>query len=293
MPFGLDTQTGERLALEATEEERRAEYEARWEHGGLPFLGGFADLLLVREANDTAAEFVRDKIREIVRDPRVAALLSPRPGARLQAPVHRHRLLRDLQPAERHAGRRLRESPIEAITPRGLRTRDAEYALDSIVFATGFDAMTGALLAHRHPRRGRRAAARRSGPRGRAPTSALATAGFPNLFMITGPGSPSVLSNMVPSIEQHVDWIARCIGCAARAAPRAHRGDARGRGRLGRARQRGGRARRSSRPATPGTSGANVPGKPRVFMPYLGFPAYVQKCDEVAAKGYEGFAASL
>ena len=148
--------------------------------------------------------------------------------------------------------------------------------------------MTGALTRDRHPRQRRRHAARTSGRKARAPISASSSAGFPNLFIITGPGSPSVLSNMVPSIEQHANWIADCIAYM----------DARGLRRI---------------EATPEAEdawvahvnevadatlypscnswylGANIPGKPRVFMPYLGFPAYVEKCDEVVANGYEGF----
>ena len=172
----------------------------------------------------------------------------------------------------------------------GLRTPDAEYELDSIVFATGFDAMTGALLEHRHPRARRPDAARTSGPQGPRTYLGLAVAGFPNLFTITGPGSPSVLSNMIVSIEQHVDWIADCL-----AHLREH-------GRRRRSRRPPRRRTRGSRTSTRWAHatlyplanswymGANIPGKPRVFMPYVGgVGAYRQSCDEVAAEGYAGF----
>ena len=117
----------------------------------------------------------------------------------------------------------------------------------------------------------------------------LTMAGFPNLFTITGPGSPSVLTNMLPSIEQHVEWIADCIALHARARPRAIEPSARGGGRLGRhVGEVAGRTLRST--CSSWYVGANIPGKPRVFMPYIGgFPTYVQKCNEVAAAGYEGF----
>ena len=162
----------------------------------------------------------------------------------------------------------VRKAPIEAITPRGVRTRDAEYALDSIVFATGFDAMTGALL--NIDIRGRGGQALREGwAAGPRTYLGLAVAGFPNLFAITGPGSPSVLSNMIVSIEQHVDWIADCL-----AYLRAH-----GRARIEATAEA--EAAGSAHVNEVGDTtlyplanswymGANIPGKPRIFMPYVG-----------------------
>jgi len=182
----------------------------------------------------------------------------------------------------------IRRAPIEAITPDGLRTREAAYVLDSIVFATGFDAMTGALLSIDILGRGGRTLndAWAEGPR---TYLGLTVAGFPNLFAITGPGSPSVLSNMIVSIEQHVDWIADCLDrmhahgdetieatAAAQEAWVAHVNEI-------------GHATLYPR-ANSWYMGANIPGKPRVFMPYIGgVGAYRQICDGVAAKGYEGF----
>jgi cyclohexanone monooxygenase len=180
------------------------------------------------------------------------------------------------------------ETPIDEITARGVRVGEREYPVDALVLATGFDAMTGALLGvDIRGREGLRLAdAWSEGPR---TYLGLAVAGFPNLFTITGPGSPSVLTNMIPSIEQHVDWIAECIGYLeehglatiearpdAQEAWVAHVNEV-----------------ASATLFVTGCNswylGANVPGKPRVFMPYLGFPAYVARCNEVAAKGYEGF----
>jgi cyclohexanone monooxygenase len=287
MPFGLDTSPNETSALEVSPDERRREYEARWAHGGLPFMSAFGDLLTSQEANDTAAEFLREKIRGLVDDPEVAERLSPRTVVACKrlcvdtdyyATFNRDNVtLVDVS-----------EAPIEAITPGGLRTAGREYALDAIVFATGFDAMTGALL--RIDIRGRGGRSLRdkwaAGPR---TYLGLATAGFPNLFTITGPGSPSVLSNMVPSIEQHVEWISDCIGYLRahgvdRIEPSVEAEDAW----VAHVNEVAGET------LFPGCNswylGANVPGKPRVFMPYLGFPPYVEKCNEVAARGYEGFA---
>lgn len=284
--FGADLPRGEigARALEATE--RRRAYEAAWEHGGLPFLATFPDLMLDPASNETAAEFIREKIRSIVRDPAVAERLCP------TQVVGCKRLCVDTDyyatfNRENVTLVDLRDEPIEAIEAEGIRTTRRLYAFDAIVFATGFDAMTGAIdRIALHGRDGRTLREKWStGPRTHL---GLATAGFPNLFLVTGPGSPSVLSNMLPSIEQHVDWITDCIAHVERSGRRTIE------------------ATRSAEDAWvdhvnavgdftlfPRCSswylGANVPGKPRVFMPYVGFPAYVEKCREVAERGYEGF----
>jgi cyclohexanone monooxygenase len=275
-------------ALAVAPDERQREYEKRWNRGGLGFSAAYGDLLTNKEANDTAAEFFRAKIRAIVQDPAVAEALSPQ-----DYPLGTKRLCVD---TEYYATFNrdnvtlvdLRKTPIEAITPRGVRTRDAVYAVDSLVFATGFDAMTGALLNIDIRGRAGRTLQQKwaAGPRAYL---GLAIAGFPNLFTITGPGSPSVLSNMIVSIEQHVDWIAdaitylrthrgRCIEATVEAedAWSAHVNEV---GHL------------TLYPlANSWYMGANVPGKPRIFMPYIGgVGVYRQKCDAVAANGYEGF----
>jgi cyclohexanone monooxygenase len=275
-------------ALAATPAERRAEYERRWARGGLGFGFSYADILTSPEANDTAAEFFRSKIRSIVRDPAVAETLVPR-----DYPLGTKRLCVDTDyyatfNRENVTLVDLRKTPIAAITPKGVRTTECQYEADSLVFATGFDAMTGALL--KMDIRGRGGHTLRetwsAGPR---TYLGLTVAGFPNLFTITGPQSPSVLSNMIVSIEQHVDWIAGCL---------AH---LRGRG------QRTIEATREAEDAwvqhvndlgnmtlypraKSWYMGANVPGKPRIFMPYIGgVGVYREKCDAVAAAGYEGF----
>jgi cyclohexanone monooxygenase len=290
--FGVPVDPPVKSALEATPEERRQSYQAGWDRGSLTgVLLTYNDLIVNKEANDTAAEFVRSKIREIVADPDVAATLSPtnhpfgtkRPclDTGYYATYNRDNVtLVDV-----------RKSPIKEITPRGIRTVDAEYEFDSIVFATGFDAMTGALTSI--DIRGRNGASLKEkwaeGPR---TYLGIGVAGFPNLFIITGPGSPSVLSNMMVSIEQHVDWIADCVaylrdrGLTA-IEPTQEAEDAWGEHVtvVGNA---------TLYPlANSWYMGANVPGKPRVFMPYIGgVGVYRQKCDEVAAKDYEGFALS-
>ncbi len=286
MPFGFNTQSTEKTALEASPEEREADYEARWLHGGLPFLGVYADLLFSKEANETAAEFIRRKIREIVKDPEVAALLSP------QTEVGCKRLCSDTGYFETFNRRNVtlvdvKSAPIEEITPTGLRTAKEKYAFDDLILATGFDAMTGSLV--RIDIRGADGVTlAERWAEGPGTYLGLSTVGFPNLFLITGPGSPSVLSNMVVSIEQHVEWIADCIAylrgrglSRIEATPEAQRSWVAHVNEV---------AETTLYPrCNSWYLGANVPGKPRVFMPYLGFPPYVEKCNAVAAAGYEGF----
>ena len=284
--FGADFDYNEANAVDVTEEERIAEYEARWERGGLPFLAAFADLIFDEKANETAASFLRGKIRGIVKNPETAQLLCP------DTVVGCKRLCVDsgyFESFNRDNVTLVDVSTIaiEEITESGLRTADKEYNFDVLVFATGFDAMTGALLKVKICGRDGQTLQDKwcEGPK---TYLGLTTSGFPNLFTITGPGSPSVLTNMLPSIEQHVEFIADCIehmrdvqaatiepSTAAEEDWGAHVNEV---------------ANESLYPnCNSWYLGANVPGKPRVFMPYLGFPAYVEKCQQVVAEDYQGF----
>lgn len=286
---GFEVTRNEKSVLEATEEERRREFESRWAIGGFAIGGAFADIALNEEANEIAAEFVRNKIREIVKDPATAELLCPR-----DYPFGTKRICVDTgyyntfnRPNVKLID--IKEAPIEAITPRGLRTTNAEYEFDAIVFATGFDAMTGALL--KVDIRGRDGLTLQDkwehGPR---TYLGLQVAGFPNLFMITGPGSPSVLTNMIVSIEQHVDWITDCLEYLGKNEVESIEATTEAEDEW--VAHVNAVANFTLFPkANSWYIGANVPGKPRVFMPYVGGLAlYSQKCDAVAAAGYEGFA---
>jgi cyclohexanone monooxygenase len=278
-------------ALSVSNAERQAEYEARWRRGGLGFNSAFNDLYTDERANDTAAEFFRDKIRAIVRNPKVAEMLMPR-----DYPIGTKRMCVDTDYYDTFNRANvtlidIRHAPIEAITPRGLRTSDAEYALDAIVFAIGFDAMTGALL--NIDIRGRDGQTLRqkwaAGPR---TYLGLAVAGFPNLFIITGPGSPSVLSNMIVSIEQHVDWITDCIAYLRAHGAASIEASAEAEEAWVAHVNQVGDATLFPR-ARSWYTGANIAGKPRVFMPYVGgVGVYRQQCDEVAANCYRGFVTS-
>jgi cyclohexanone monooxygenase len=286
--IGFVVERNEASALAVTAEEREREYETRWNRGGLGFSATFVDLLTCQEANATAAAYFHGKIRGIVRDPTVAEALMPR-----DYPLGTKRLCVDTNYYDTFNRPNvtlvdIRRSPIEAIAPRGVQTRHATYAVDSLVFAIGFDAMTGALLSIDIRGRDKRSL-RETWAAGPRTYLGLAIAGFPNLFTITGPGSPSVLSNMIVSIEQHVDWIADCV---------AHL-RARGVGRIEATAEAEdawvahvneiGNTTLYPR-ANSWYMGANVPGKPRIFMPYIGgVGAYRQTCDEVAARNYDGF----
>ena len=289
-PFGMSGHPPpDKSALEVSADERNQIYERKWAEGGsISFLYSFNDLLTNKAANDTASEFVRRKIRSTVKNQEVAELLAPHTH-----PMGTKRLILDTNYYETYNRDNVtlvdvKSAPIEEITKTGLRTAQAGYELDAIVFATGFDAMTGAMLDIDIRVEGGPSLkeAWSAGPR---TYLGLMIAGFPNLFMIMGPGSPSVKAQMILGAEQHTDWIAECLQHL--------------------------RSRELSRVEATAKAeedwvihvkevadstlyplanswylGANIPGKPQVFMPFVGgFGPYKKKCDEVVANGYEGF----
>jgi len=277
----------EAAAMEVSPEEREREYESRWQEGGLTFIASFNDLLIDERANQTAAEFVRNKIRQRVHDPKVAELLCP------DNEFGCKRLCVDTDYFEAYNRDNVTlvdvsKTPIDRITPDGLTVGGEAYTFGALVFATGFDAMTGSIL--KIDIRGANGISLRDqwkdGPR---TYLGLSVAGFPNLFVITAPGSPSVLTNMIPTIEQHVEWIAGCLGYLADRGYTqiAAQQEAQERW-VDHCNETAERSLRIS--CNSWYVGANIPGKPRVFMPYIGgMPAYRKKCDEVAAANYEGF----
>jgi cyclohexanone monooxygenase len=286
---GIYTEMPDRGALDDGDNERRAKYEARWSKGGLTFMSVYNNLALDKTANDTAANFVREKIAEIVKDPETAKLLQPN-----NHPIGSKRICIDTDyfatfNRSNVALVDIKTNPIEEITAHAVRAGGKDYEVDALVLATGFDAMTGSVA--KIDIRGRNGQTlNQKWAEGPKTYLGLMSAGFPNLFIITGPGSPSVLSNMIVSIEQHVDWISNCLshmraqGYEAIEADKdaeekwvAHVNEV---------------AYTTLYPqANSWYMGANVPGKPRIFMPYIGgVGPYRKICDEVAAKGYEGFA---
>jgi cation diffusion facilitator CzcD-associated flavoprotein CzcO len=286
MPFGADFDSQGPSALAVSPEEREKIYEKQWAKGGLLFLGTFDDLMISREANESAAEFIRKKIRSIVKDPAVAEALIPRQtlGCKrlcVDSGYYETFNLPNVTLVD------LRASPIEEITATGIRVATGLVELDTIIFATGFDAITGAICKINVVGVGGLALKDKWANQPRAYLG-LATAGFPNFFFVNGPGSPSVLSNMLPSIEQNVEWICDCINHVItrrirtiQATPAAE--------------EQWASHVNAVAESTLFTScnswylGSNVPGKQRNFMPLIGVPPYVAKCKEVVRNGYEGF----
>ena len=286
---GFPIDRDERSALEVTEAERLESFEAGWAEGGIRFLGtSFKDISMDRRANDTMSEFIRNKIREMVKDPETVEKLLP-----TDHPFGSKRPLIDTNYFDTYNRENvelidIRHSPIQEITPKGIRTEDQEFEFDMIVFATGFDAMTGTYF--KMDIRGRNGLSlKEKWSEGPKTYLGLQTVGFPNMFMITGPGSPSVLSNMPMSIEQHIDWIADFLQYMRRGEINSVEADENAETAW---------VAHVNEVAEPTMYmladswylGANIPGKPRVFMPYVGgLGNYRRKCNEVADNGYEGF----
>ena len=279
----------DRSAISVSDEEREELYEAAWTRGGLRFRATFRDILENNQANETASNFIRKKIREVVTAPQVAEMLTP----------HDHGFATKRPPIDTGYFETfnrddvllvdLKAEPIVEITEKGIRTTRKEYELDIIVFATGFDALTGPLLSL-NITGSQGCELKQAWSAGPRTYLGLQSPNFPNLFTITGPGSPSVLCNMPIAIEQHVDWITTCIrDMRAKGLTRIEAEPA--------AAERWAQQVKDAANATllPMASsswylGANVPGKPRVFMPYAGgFARYVGICNEVTQNDYRGF----
>lgn len=277
-----------KLTMEVTPEEREEAFEKRWQLGGVLFSKTFSDQMIDFEANEEARKFYERKIRAVIEDPEVAELLIPN-----DHPIGTKRICTDtnyFQTFNRPNVELIsvRKTPIEAVEATGIVTSQARYDVDALVLATGFDAMTGTLAKIDIVGRGgqRLVDDWTDGPR---TYLGLGVDGFPNLFLVSGPGSPAVLANMVLHAEAHINWIADAIGyldqrelAAIEATTDAvdnwiaecnRRADA------------------TLFPrANSWYMGANVPGKPRVFMLFIGgFGAYLDICSEVADAGYKGF----
>jgi cyclohexanone monooxygenase len=273
---------------DVSENRRISELERRWAEGGFTVLSTFSDVGSDLEVNEMVADFARDKIRQRVDDPEVAELLCPK-----NHPFGTKRLCVDIDYYETYnlpnvSLVNLRDAPIEAITPDGLKTMEKAYSFDAIVFAIGFDAMTGPLLNIDIKGRGGQSL-REKWVDGPQTYLGLGVAGFPNMFTVTGPQSPSVLTNMMSAIEQHVEWISDCLGYmkdqnldCIEAAEEAERDWVKHNLEV---------ADTTLYPqADSWYVGANMEGKPRVFYPYVGgFGEYRKKCDAIAAEGYRGF----
>ncbi|MFN8185672.1 MAG: NAD(P)/FAD-dependent oxidoreductase [Gaiellales bacterium] len=280
--------TREVSVFDETPQQRREQLETHYARGGFHLHAAYNDTFTDARANDVSADFVRDKIRERVHDPEVAELLCP-----YGYPFATKRMCIDTAYYEAYNRDNVRlvsvkQTPIEEITETGLRVGDEEHSFDMLVIASGFDAMTGALMAV--DIRGRSGLSLREkwadGPQSYL---GLTVAGFPNLFTITGPGSPSVLSNMIVSIEQHVDFVADClVAMRERGLVCVEPTEEAERAWVDHVREIG---EETLYPlAASWYMGANVPGKPRVLLPYVaGVGEYRRECEGIVERGYEGF----
>lgn len=288
LPNGILREGNDFSAFDVDEEERQRIYEERWEQGTGAFLGSFNDILTSKAANDTMAEFVRGKIRETVKDKATAEILCPHTH-----PIGTKRICIDsgyYQTFNRPDVDLvdISKAGIERLTEKGLVANGQEFELDAIVFATGFDAMTGTLF--NVDIRGREGLELKkkweAGPR---TYLGLMSEAFPNLFMITGPGSPSVKGNMINSLEQHVDLVVdtmlhmRDQGLEIIEPERTAEDEWVDHVQVV--------AHKTLFPqANSWYMGANIPGKPRLFMPYIaGVGSYRQTCEKIVAEGYKGF----
>jgi len=274
--------------MEVSPEERREAFEKRWQLGGVLFSKTFSDQMIDPVANEEARKFYEEKVRAVIDDPEIADLLIPD-----DHPIGTKRICTDtnyFQTFNRPDVTlvSVRRTPIQSIDAEGVVTSERHYRLDAIVFATGFDAMTGTVAKIDIVGRGGRRLVEdwAHGPR---TYLGLGVDGFPNLFLISGPGAPAVLANMVLHAEANVNWIADAIGhldehgySAIEATPDAVDNWVA---------ECNKRAEATLFPkANSWYMGANVPGKPRVFMLFIGgFATYLDICAEVADAGYKGF----
>ena len=284
--FGIAGMAIEEMAVEDDEQGRKEKFNHHWENEGLGFLGAYADLMLDKEANEMAASFAREKVKEIVKDAEVAELLSPK------FTIGCKRLCVDTGYFEAFNRDNvtlidLNTNPIDCITSKGLIAGEEEYLVDSLILATGFDAMTGALT--RIDIRGRKGISLKDQWKDGAKSYlGLGISNFPNLFTVTGPGSPSVLSNMVPSLELHVEWISQCIEWM---------------------RDNNKKVIESTKAVeeewmtlvnevadltvykscNSWYNGSNIEEKAKDFLPFIGVTPYTEKITEVAEQNYQGF----
>ena len=288
-PNGHPFEISDRLVSDVNEEEMNDIYEKAWEKGGLQFRGSFNDLVTNIEANKTASDFIKSKINEIVLNKKFASILSDidHPYAGKRPPIDSNYF--ETYNRDNINLIDLRNDPIKCINRNGIKTEKNYFNLDIIVFATGYDAMTGPLLNMNISGKNNLKLENvwKEGPK---TFLGLQIPGFPNLFTVTGPGSPSVLTNMPMAIEQHVEWIRDCISFMIKKEyttieARSNLAEKWGQ-------EVNTVANKTLLPTVKHSwyLGANIPGKPRVFMPYAGgLPRYSKICEEVKKNDFEDF----
>lgn len=285
---GIPSASRGRSTVQDSPDEQQQVFEDGWQEGGLfSLLYTYNDIAITPEANETVAKFVRSKITETVKDPEVAKKLLPDHYYGMKRPILNTNYFETYN-RENVSLVDLRSTPIEKITRTGVKTSDTEYELDMLVFATGFDALTGPL--YKLNIQGKDGLTlQEKWAEGTKAYLGIATAGFPNMFMITGPQSPSFLSNVIVSIEQHVDWIIDCLAYLQEHRAETIEADTEAEELWSQQCQAIADMTLLSKTDS-WYMGANIEGKPREFLAFAGgVGSYRQICDEVAAKGYEGF----
>ncbi len=289
---GIPTDRRDRSALDDTPEERRRVFEAAWNKGGFWYLNAtYNDLMVNEAANETVAEFVRSKIRETVHDPAVAKKLMPTYYYATKRPISDTNYYETYN-RENVVLVDIKKTPIQEITAKGLKTVEAEHELDLLVFATGYDAMTGSLFKMDiHGKDGLSLKEKWEEGANTKTYLGITTVGFPNFFMITGPESPSVLTNMPVSIEQHVEWIADCIEyLRGHGIDKIEASEAAEKAWSHHCKEVADTTLYANSESWYTASNIESKRKPTGFLIYLGGVGHYRKiCDEVADKGYEGF----
>ncbi|MEC8148151.1 MAG: NAD(P)/FAD-dependent oxidoreductase [Pseudomonadota bacterium] len=290
LPLAAQKAPNRQSAFDVDDQTRKQTYEKFWDIGGLSFLGAFRDIPTNPEANATAKEFIIEKLKAVVKNEKLLGKLIPDHHVGCKRPCSDTGYYETFN-RENVELIDARDEKISSFTESGILTNAKEYKLDAVVFATGFDAMTGSLdKVEIIGRNGLKL--KKKWEEGPKTYLGVGTAGFPNFFIITGPGSPSVLANMVVGIEHHVNWIGECVKHIEKNGFKnvdvlkeaeedwvTHVNEV--------------ASRTLYTTCNNWYLGSNIPGKPRVFMPYIGgFPKYAEKVKTIVESGYKGFAFS-
>jgi len=295
-PFGVAMDHADKSALEVTAEERRAIFESKWQEGGFHFANEcFNDLATNHASSELASEFIRSKIREIVKDPDTAELLCPKDYSFNGKRVPTGHNYYDTFNRDNVHLVDTKSSPIAEVTPTGIVVADREYALDVIIFATGFDAMTGTLTNIDIVGREGRILRDKWAEEGLRSNLGISVNGFPNFFMSLGPQTP--YSNLPVPIQLGAQWLQRLLVWARDNGVERIEATVESEEWWARETTRAGEATvmcSEGEKAGAWFLGHNVPGKPRAFQVYMGGgQVYQDYCREAEATGYASFLADV
>ena len=288
-PNGHAFRISEKLTFDVDEKEREQKYEEFWEKGGLQFRGVFKDIITNKQANDSASNFLKKKISQVIKNKEFAKILTnfDHPYGCKRPPIDTNYF--ETYNRDNVHLVDIKKDPIIEIDKTGIRTERNYFKLDTIVFATGYDAMTGTLI-NLNITGENSLNLKDYWNEGPKTYLGLQIAGFPNMFTITGPGSPSVLTNMPTAIEQHVEWITNCISFMIKNDFKKITTSEKDSVEWGKQVKEA--ADKTLLPTVKHSwyLGANIPNKPRVFMPYAGgLPTYTKICENIKNNNYKGF----